>query len=63
MATYLKLTVSVWYDRNGTPVDEIAHQLNRAAEHLADEGLLSGCLDAVVTDWSRNVDIVQIGEE
>lgn len=54
--TRLRLTITISYDLNGTSVESVINQLNFAVEHLAGEGLLSGDLDATVSEWEHKVD-------
>lgn len=44
------------YDLNGCAVADIKGRLRDAANHLADEGLLSGDTNAVVTEWNGQVE-------
>lgn len=50
-----RLYIDVLYEVNNATVKEIDAQLHSAADFLANEGLLSGALDATVVEWSAGV--------
>jgi len=51
----LRLTIFVKYDLNGVNKAEMEEQLHYAADFLANEGLLSGNSEAIVSTWSEEV--------
>jgi hypothetical protein len=54
----LRLTITASYDLDGTSVEDVMDQLKFASEYLADEGLLSGDLNATVSEWENNIEEV-----
>jgi hypothetical protein len=59
MQKTLEMRLRVTYDdAENIPTQELAGVLYRAAQHLANEGLLSGESDAIVDDWRVNVEEV-----
>ena len=56
--TKMRLIIDVTYQNHGEPVEVLHALLCNAAEHLADNGLLSGESDAAVTcctHWTEDV--------
>lgn len=51
----LRLQIDVTYDLGRTDVKDLKRVLGRAAEHLNDEGLLSGDTEASVELWGCTV--------
>jgi len=51
------LTVTVDYDSATTDTRYIREQLDFCANHLANEGLLSGESEAVVDGWSHKIEV------
>lgn len=54
----IRLTIDVTYIRGDVSTNAIEKQLWRAAEHLADNGLLSGDLEANVYECSHSTEVL-----
>ena len=52
----LRLAITVSYDLNGLAAAAMGRQLRAAADHLANEGLLSGETGADVSEWDAKVE-------
>jgi hypothetical protein len=52
------LTIVAEYDSATTTKEYVKHQLELAAEHLANNGLLTGEGEAVVDEWSYKVEVM-----
>lgn len=55
----IELRVLVEYEANGTPTAEIETVLHRAAEHLSDNGLLTGDTSAEAVNCYTETAIVE----
>jgi len=53
----LRLTIEVHYELGRTDVDELQKTLIAAAQHLADNGMLSGETEASVLTWDASASI------
>lgn len=51
----VKLEIVINYDMNGCSFEQVRDMLYSAAEHLSDNGLLSGHLDAEVNECTHSV--------
>lgn len=51
----LRLTLHIEYKTRAAVLPDLREQLNRAAEHLLDNGLLTGSLDAEVHECTHEV--------
>jgi hypothetical protein len=52
----IRMTLTVTYQSNGVPDDELAAHLQFIGEYAADNGMMSGNTDATVDDWRVDVE-------